>query len=49
MSEMQMAGRMGYSTMDNMIIVSPIINDDKERKKPTYLLFGDAEKCFDKL
>ena len=49
MSEMQMAGRMGYSTMDNIIIVSAIIKDNKERKKPTYLLFGDAEKCFDKL
>ena len=49
MSQMQMAGRRHRSTMDNIVIVSSIIAENKARNKPTYLFFGDAEKCFDKL
>ena len=48
-SPMQMAGRKHRSTMDNLIIVSGIIADNKAKNIPTYLFFGDAEKCFDKL
>ena len=49
MSQMQMAGRKHRSTMDNIVIVSSIIAENKANNKPTYLFFGDAEKCFDKL
>ena len=42
-------GGLTSNTMDNIIIISSIIAENKEKKRPTYLFFGDAEKCFDKL
>ena len=48
-SPMQMAGKKHRSTMDNIVIVSAIIAENKLNNIPTYMFFGDAEKCFDKL
>ena len=48
MSNMQTAGKKNRSTMDN-IIINAIIEKQRESHKNTYLLFADAEKCFDKL
>ena len=49
MSQMEKAGRKQRSTVDNLIILSSIIENQKESKNETYLVFADAQKCFDKL
>ena len=49
MSQMHMAGRSSRSTMDNILIVNAIIQQNAKKKQPTYMMFADAVKCFDKL
>ena len=47
---MQCAGRTQRSTMDNIIIMSAIIENQRINERlNTYLFFADAVKCFDKL
>ena len=48
MHEMQMGGKKRHSIIHNILIVSAIIQRNQAEKVPTYLFFGDAEKCFDK-
>ena len=35
--------------MDNLIIMSAIIEKQRQDHNNTYILYEDAEKCFDKL
>ena len=49
MSRMQCAGRKNRSPLDHIITLNAIIEKQRSEKKPTYILFADAEKCFDKL
>ena len=46
---MQTAGKKQRSTMDNIVIVSAIIEQRRIEKSSTYIFFEDAVKCFDKL
>ena len=46
---MEKAGRKQRSTVDNLIILSSIIENQKESKNETYLFFADVQKRFDKL
>ena len=48
-SQMQTAGRKQRSTIDNILIVSSIIEKRRQKKQNTYLMCADAVKCFDKL
>ena len=48
-SEFQCGGRKQRSTIDQIFIVKAILDNQKCRHQNTYMLFGDAEKCFDKL
>ena len=48
-SSMQTAGKKNRSTIDNLIIMNAIIEKQRLEHKNTYILFADAEKCFDKL
>ena len=49
MSEIQVAGRKERSTMDTLIIMNTIIENQRAQKISTYIFFADAVKCFDKL
>ena len=49
MSQMQTAGRKQRSTVDNLIILNSIIENQSQNKNKTYLFFADAKKYFDKL
>ena len=49
MSRMQCAGSKNGSPLDHIITLNVIIEKQRSEKKPTYILFADAEKCFDKL
>ena len=49
MSRMQYAGRKNRSPLDHVITLNAITEKQRSEKKPTYILFADAEKCFDKL
>ena len=49
MSEMQTAGKKQRSTMNNIVIVSTIIEQRRIEERNTYVFFADAVKCFDKL
>ena len=40
-SSMQTAGRKNRSTMDNLIIMNPIIEKQKQDYKNTYILFAE--------
>ena len=44
----QYGGKKGRSTKDNWLIMA-IIDENKKLGKDTYMIFADAEKCFDKL
>ena len=46
---MQTAGRKQSSTMNNILIVSSIIEKRRQEKQNTYLMCADAVKGFDKL
>ena len=48
-SEYQTGGIKGRSTIDNIYILSETIRWNKKIGKKTYVVFGDAVKCFDKL
>lgn len=48
-STFQCGGRKGTSTIDHTLTVLEIIQRNKYLGKPTYLVFIDMEKCFDKL
>ena len=48
-SSMQTAGKKNRSTVDNLIIISAITEKQRQDNKNTYILYADAEKCFDKL
>ena len=49
MSQLQTAGRKQRSTIDNILIVSSIIEKRRQKKQNTYLMCADAVKCSDKL
>ena len=49
MKKTQCAGRTQRSTMDNIIIMSAIVEKRRTERLNTYLFFADAVKCFDKL
>ena len=49
MSRMQCEGRKNRSPLDHVITLNAIIEKQRLEKKPTYVFFADAEKCFDKL
>ena len=49
MSQHQTAGRKQRSTVNNLIILNSIIENQRQNKNKTYLFFADAKKCFDKL
>ena len=49
MSQMQTAGRKQRSSMDNIRIVSSIIEKRRQEEQNTYLMCADAVKCFEKL
>ena len=49
MNQMQLAGRIQRSTMDNKIITSAIMEKKRTERLKTYLFVTDAVKCFDKL
>ena len=46
---MQTAGRRKRSTVENLIILSSVIKNQRQNINKTYLFFADAKKCFDKL
>ena len=48
-SENQLGGKKGRGTTDALLIISELIRTNKVIGKKTYLIFGDAVKCFDKL
>ena len=48
-SSMQTAGKKNRSIIDNLIIMNAIIEKQRQDNKNTYILYADAEKCFDKL
>ena len=48
-SSMQTAGKKNRSTVDNLIIINAITEKQRQDNKNTYILYADAEKCFDKL
>ena len=49
MSQMQTAGRKQRSTVDNVIFLNSMIENQRQNKNKRYLFFADAKKCFDKL
>ena len=49
MSQTQKAGRKQRWTVDNLIILNSIIENQRQNKNKTYLFFTDTKKCFDKL
>ena len=49
MSQMQTIRRKQKSTVDNLIILSSIIENQRQNKNKTYLFFADAKKCFGEL
>ena len=49
MNQMQCLGRTQRTTMDNIIIMSAIIEKRRTERLNTYLFFVDAVKCLDKL
>ena len=48
MSQMQTAGRKQRSTVDKLIILNSIIENQRQNKNNTYLFFADAKIFFDK-
>ena len=48
-SEMQTTGKKQRSTIDNIVIISEIIEQRRIEKRNTFVFFADAVKCFDKL
>ena len=48
-SDYQSGGVHGKSSGDNVFILSEIIRMNKKLNRKTYIVYGDAVKCFDKL
>ncbi len=48
-SDLQTGGVKHRSTCDNHILVSETIRKQRQLNKKTYIVYGDAVKCFDKL
>ena len=48
-SPLQTGGAEGKTTVDHIMVLSEIIRRNRKMGKKTYILFGDAVKCFDKL
>ena len=42
-------GRKQRSTVDNLIILNSITENQIQKKNKIYLFFADAKKCFDKV
>ena len=49
MTEFQCGGRRGMSTIDNIMAISGLIERNRTLKRNTYLYFGDAKNCIDRL
>jgi hypothetical protein len=47
-SEAQAGGREGRATTDHLIILKESITEQRKRKKPTYIVFLDVTKAYDK-
>ena len=48
-TEFQTGGKKGTATVDNHIVLSEIIRKNRKMGRRTYIVYGDAVKCFDKL
>ena len=48
-SEWSNGGLKRRAAVDNIMIINSIIEQNKYLKRNTFLVFTDAEKCFDKL
>ena len=42
-------GQKGRGTIDNWIVLMPLVDEGKRLKKPFYIFFADLVKCFDRL
>ena len=49
MSQMQTAERKQRSSVDNLLILNSVIENQRQNKNRTYLFFANAKKCFNKL
>ena len=49
MSRFQCGGLEGRSTVDHLLTLNAVVDYNKYIGAPTYVVFGDAYKCFDKL
>ena len=49
MSQMQTAERKQRSSVDNLIILNSVIENQRQNKNRTYLFFANNKKCFNKL
>ena len=49
LSSHQCGGRKGFSTSDNIMVLSALVERNRYMGQNTYLFFADAVKCFDKL
>ena len=49
MSWMQRAGRKNSSPIDHIVTLNATIENQRVKQEHTYVLFADAEKCFDRL
>ena len=49
LSNHQCGSRKGVSTVDNIMLMSALIERNKSLGKNTYIFYADAVKCFDKL
>jgi hypothetical protein len=45
----QAGGVLGMTTVDHIMVLSEIVRRNRKAGKKTYVVFGDAVKCFDKL
>ena len=45
----QNGGQKGRSAIDNIIVIMAIMDNNRRLKQKTYIIYADAEKCFDKL
>ena len=45
----QNGGRKQRSDIDNIMALMSVIDNNRRLNKKTYLIFADAEKCYDKL
>ena len=48
-NEHQCRGQKGCGTIDNIIMMRAVIDNNRRLNRKTYCYFADAYKCFDKL